>query len=213
MDFGVLRRRLTYSRSAQDEPQMEEEVVLARRQPRALEDGREVEDRMTLPPLMDEVGGTSMGASHGEREGRMVRAVKKVEDVRSSTESRDEEGGKKERERGEREVTQEEPSTQTPARFSMATPPSDQQEPEPSEGWMEGQTGAPRILGPVLDQTHVRRMEEMQNQSPLIYTRKAEEQLVQGLRPEFLEEERKKIEERELRKRVEDLAWQRRMSS
>lgn len=202
----MLRRRLTYSRSAQDEPQMEEEVVLARRQPRALEDGREVEDRMTLPPLMDEVGGTSMGASHGEREGRMVRAVKKVEDVRSSAESRDEEGGKKERERGEREVTQEEPSTQTPARFSMATPPSDQQEPEPSEGWMERPTGVPRILGPVLDQTYVRRMEEMQNQSPLIYTRKAEEQLVQGLRPEFLEEERKKTEERELRKRVEDLA-------
>ena len=208
MDFGALRRRLVYPGKPTPEESNVDEEVLAASQTRAIEDGREVEDRITLPPLMDKGGMEgSTEASCQEPEGRLVRVKRRTEEARPATQE-DPEAEEEREVRGEREVAQECLSTQTPARFSIATSSHSDQRSEsaPLGGWEGGPAGLPRMLGPVLDPQDVRRMEELQSQSPLIYTRKAEEQLVQGMRPEFLEEERKKREEKELRRRVEDLA-------
>lgn len=144
----------------------------------AIEDGREVEDRLVLPQIED---GVEHQTGPDELRGVMTRNSPEKSLVPVD---------------GAQGIP-----AKTPERFSMATPPDQSQEGVErgnlggletegvGEMWTGGPQGDPASLGPVLDPRSVRAMEELQRGSPLIYTNRSQTQVLEKMRPGFLAKE------------------------
>ena len=193
MDFTMLRKRFSIQGSessggAAPSRVVVEEMLAATDVP-ALEDGRVVEDRLTLPQIEDE---GSLGKEPEELGVVMTRDTSEKTVPPGST--------MKETPMKGFPSGIEEYRNRTPEHFSLATPDLSQEGMEQGslgrhglEGvgamWSGGPVGNPASLGPVLDPEKVRVLEELQRRAPLIYTQRSQNQILDLMRPEFLRSE------------------------
>ena len=219
MDFASLtslRRRLAFRPADGSGEVVTEEVMTSRDVSRAIEDGRVQEDRMVLPQIEDQVAPVErIGATWGSpRSGDRVARPQGSSARRSQSRKPKQIEDTGERKR-ELEPRPSEVATKTPERFSMATPdpsresqgPSVSREEKTVRETLEGPRGVPQSYTPlVFDPREVQKFEEMQRMSPLLSTVRSEERILQSMRPEFLEEERKKKDQDDLMRSVEELA-------
>ena len=188
MDFDAIRRRMAWR--PEDSTQKKEGEIPA------IEDGREVEDRLVLrddSALEEEIEESRIerwvdtgGSTHREdREGLRTEGVMSPE--------KDPKGGALQ--------------TRTPERFAVFTP--DQPEDPPRGDAREERSvsdrgtrlelprGKPEVYGPLFSQSQVEHMEQLQRQASLLFTARSEGRVLEEVRPSFLRSEERKQQEKE----------------
>lgn len=192
MDFEVIRRRMAWRSEERRAETPEGELP-------AIEDGREVEDRLVR---VDEAT-----PEEGVAESRIERWV-------GPGSSTDQEGREGLRTEGAMKIEEDplEGALQgTPERFAVFTPPQsegqsrgDAKEERGSTSdrgtRMEEPKGRPEVYGPLFDPIQVAQMEQLQRQASLLFTTRSEGRVLEEVRPTFLRsEELKQHQEKERR--------------